>query len=456
MLKMNFGRLCTAVHEVKRRDVWVPPKTVGVNSEIKEKMSQVDAVNLLYSMVLTDEDLDKLPDITPRDASYLFCNNRAVHKQIQKQAWSVPLNLVQNNLYIRLLDFMNDEEKHALWNRLQNLLRETPLGDDPFNLGLFEGEQYSEKNFCFFMATALLWCLQAPNTKADKFLEDGSNRWPLLPDDIEHYDPHSLSKYRAGSTAICFKLINNDSNAEKLFFCQERVLEYVLGHSLIITKFDFCHNTIRIFYNHCHDKALHLTRVEKQDFQQASNFIRDNLDKFKPKLSWRRRLLSDMALIGLEGPKESKELHRLKYGKWTAFAFYNDRKEIVCFLDYKLRSDCAIELGIQLTAESYQNLGLATGLINLFRLMFMNNRLFAGTFEENDKMRHVLEKCGFQPHYFFDPVTQLLTNKIRERIDVYQPDNQQAMTNSVYYFANSLLGQFCLNEMSTSTNSSHT
>lgn len=456
MLKMNFGSLSTAVYEIKRRDVWVPPKTAGGKSEIKEKMSQVDAVNLLYSMVLTDEELDELPDIAPRDASHLFGNNRAVHKQIQKQALNVPFSLVQNNLSIRLLDFMSDEEKHALWNRIQSLLLETPLGDDPFNLDLFRVVQYSEKNFCFFMATTLLWCLQAPNTKNKKLPKNGTNRWSLLPNDIEHYDPHSLSEYRAGSTAICFKLINNESNASELFFCQERVVEYVLAHSLIITKFDFCHNTIRIFYDHCHDKTLHLARVEEQDFQQASDFIRNNLEKFKPKLSWRKRLLSDMALIGLKGPKESKELKGLKYGKWTAFAFYNDRQEIVCFLDYKIRSDGAIELGIQLTADSYQNLGLATGLINLFRLMFMNNRLFAGTSEDNHGMRHVLEKCGFQPHYFFDPETQLLTNKIRERIDVDQPENKQAMSNSVYYFANSLLGQFCLYEMSVTTSSSCT
>ena len=107
-----------------------------------------------------------------------------------------------------------------------------------------------------------------------------------------------------------------------------------------------------------------------------------------------------------------------------------------------MRVDGEVELGIQLTKEEYQNKGLATGLINLFFLMFMANRLFAGTYEENSAMRHVLTKCGFESYNFFDPKTQLESNKIRERIDVKQPENEQAMTNSVYYFSVSLLGRF--------------
>ena len=80
--------------------------------------------------------------------------------------------------------------------------------------------------------------------------------------------------------------------------------------------------------------------------------------------------------------------------------------------------------------------------------MFISNRLFSGTYEENGAMRHVFHKCGFQPHLFFDPETLLESNKIRERIDVNDPENEQVMTNSVYYYCNSIMNRFRLYEYS--------
>lgn len=432
MFAMNFGSVSTTYYNVKRRDVWVPFTIKGGISEIKDKMSQVDAVNILYSMVWPDTEFSEVPYINNRDAFDLLKNQRPVHKEIREQARNVSLELVRNNISNRMLAFMAEWEKKVFWDKLQDFLRKTPLGDDHFQLGTYEKVEYSDDNLCWFVSSALIWCFLASNTENEEVPHERIRISPDLPVDVTHYDPFNLSEHRSNSSAVCFKLINNDTNAFEEFYTHDRVVEYILKRNLLITKIDFAHGTIKVFYTCLTEKNLRLVRVEKRDFQQASDFILDNLSKFKPKLSWRGRRLSDMALEGL------------KSKKWTAYAIYDDHDKIISYLDYKLRTDFEVELGIQLTEQNYQGQGLATGLINLFCLMFVSNRLYAGTFEENSAMRHVLHKCEFQPYLFFDPETRLESNKIRERIDINDPKNEQAMTNSVYFYCNSVMNRFRL------------
>ena len=369
MFAMSFGSVGTAYYNIKRRDVWVPFTLKGGVSEVKDKMSQTDAVNILYSMVWSDKEFSEVPDINNRDAFDLLNNRRTVHKEIKEQARIVSLDLVRNNIFNRMLAFMTDGEKKALWDKLQDFLRNTPLGDDHFQLCTYEKAEYSDNNLCWFVSSALIWCFLASNTEKEESSSEGIGSTPNQPSDVTHYDPFNLSEHRSNSSAIRFKLINKDTNAFEEFYTHERVVEYVLKRNLLITKVDFAHGTIRVFYTCLAKRNLRLARVEKRDFQQASDFILDNLGKFKPKLSWRERRISDMALKGL------------KCKKWTAYAIYDDHDKIISYLDYKLRADFEVELGIQLTEQEYQGQGMATGLINLFCLMFVSNRLFTGTFE---------------------------------------------------------------------------
>ena len=52
-------------------------------------------------------------------------------------------------------------------------------------------------------------------------------------------------------------------------------------------------------------------------------------------------------------------------------------------------------MGVALTDKTSRKKSLSTGLINYCRLMFMSQRLFTGTYEENIAMRKTLENCGF-------------------------------------------------------------
>lgn len=106
-------------------------------------------------------------------------------------------------------------------------------------------------------------------------------------------------------------------------------------------------------------------------------------------------------------------------------------------------------MGVALTDKTSRKKSLSTGLNNYCRLMFMSQRLFTGTYEENIAMRKTLENCGFTINYFYDKGSKVYTGFVRERIDKTDPQNMLKLTNSVYYYANSLLfGVRCAAEKS--------
>lgn len=436
MLPLNFGRLCNILRETRPRDVWTPPLDELRQACVKDKMTQVDAVNILYSLVWEDQDLVTqlgYLNVDAKNANQLFKNNRGVHFSIRDQAKQVPLDTVKKNFSQRIFQRMTEEERRNFWENMQAALRETPMGYDTLGLEDFSGAQYHEENLRNFSALVLIWCLLAPNSKTEEFPEQEIRPVKLLPSDsAEHYDPHNLSDRSANSTAIQIKL-TFESGKYKIFRSTERAVEYIVKNALIIKRFEFEKGLIKARCMQPFVKCT-LSRVEKGDFEQAKVFIHDHITEFKPKCTWKGRLLSDMALNGLK-----KEI-------WTAYAYYDETGRMIAYLDYKQRSDSEVELGIQLTSPEFRQRYFATGLLNFFCLKFMDNRLFAGTYEENAEMRCTLLKCGFQDNDFFDPETEIKTNKIRERIDVTQPENRQAMTNSVYYYCNSLMCRMRLRE----------
>lgn len=436
MLLLNFGKLCNVLQEVWPTNVWTPPLDELRQACVKEKMTQVDAVNILYSLVWEGKDLVAqlgYLNVDPKNASQLFRNGRGVHSSIRDQAKQVPLDTVKKNFAERVFINGTEENCRSFFQKMQTVLRETPMGYDTLGLEDFSGAQYNRENLCSFSALLLIWCLLAPNHAAEDFSEQEIRPVKLLPTDgTGHYDPHNLSERAANSTAILIKLIF-DSGKYKTFRSSERAVEYIVKSALIIKGFEFEKGLIKARCMQPSVKCI-LSRVEKGDYEQAQTFIQNHILEFKPKCTWSGRLLSDMALNGLK-----KEI-------WTAYAYYNEDGSMIAYLDYKQRSDSEVELGIQLTSPEYRQKYFATGLLNFFCLKFMDNRLFAGTYEENAEMRCTLLKCGFKDNDFFDPETGIKTNKIRERVDSAQPENRQLMTNSVYYYCNSLMCRMRLHE----------
>lgn len=436
MLPLNFGKLCKVLQEVWPTNVWTPPMDGLRQACVKEKMTQVDAVNILYSLVWEDKDLVAqlgYLNVDARSANQLVRNGRGVHSSIRDQAKYVPLDTVKKNFAEHVFINGTEENCKIFFEKMQGVLRDTPMGYDVLGLEKFAGAQYSRENLCSFSALLLIWCLLAPNYEAEDFPEQEIRPVKLLPTDgAVHYDPHNLSDRAANSTAIQIKLIF-ESGRFKTFRSSERTVEYIVKNALIIKKFEFEKGLIKAYCMQPPVKCI-LSRVEKGDYEQAQAFIQDHILEFKPKCTWRGRLLSDMVLNGL------------KNEIWTAYAYYNKDGNMIAYLDFKQRCDSEVELGVQLTSTEYRQKYFATGLLNFFCLKFMDNRIFAGTYEENAEMRCTLLKCGFKENDFFDPETGINTNRIRERIDPVQPKNVQLMTNSVYYYCNSLMCRMHLHE----------
>lgn len=313
-------------------------------------------------------------------------------------------------------------------------------------LGDFQGVQYESKGkdetvFCLFATSAIIFALSRSN---DKWKINESNMYRptatnILPEDIrQKYDPYTLTGRHSHSSALQFKLIKDGAFAPTvIFYSQEKALGYVRGKNLLITRIEYEPKAIRLCYRDAGAEGYTLRRVESRDINKIYEFVKGSHDEFREKVSWRGRNIEDMTLNGLK-----KEV-------WTGYAYFYSNGKPAAYVDYKLRVDSDIEMGVALTDKTSRKKSLSTGLINYCRLMFMSQRLFTGTYEENIAMRKTLENCGFTINYFYDKGSKVYTGFVRERIDKTDPQNMLKLTNSVYYYANSLLfGVRCAAEKS--------
>lgn len=254
----------------------------------------------------------------------------------------------------------------------------------------------------------------------------------------QKYDPYTLTGRHSHSSALQFKLIKDGAFAPTvIFYSQEKALGYVRGKNLLITRIEYEPKAIRLCYRDAGAEGYTLRRVESRDINKIYEFVKGSHDEFREKVSWRGRNIEDMTLNGLK-----KEV-------WTGYAYFYSNGKPAAYVDYKLRVDSDIEMGVALTDKTSRKKSLSTGLINYCRLMFMSQRLFTGTYEENIAMRKTLENCGFTINYFYDKGSKVYTGFVRERIDKTDPQNMLKLTNSVYYYANSLLfGVRCAAEKS--------
>lgn len=432
---LNLGNLCKLMLKWEPKKFWRPPGAIGDTWMVKTGViSQSAVVELVYAMVYEHDQVDIFAVHTVGShANGVLQNTSLAKKEIRERAQCCTTQLILDNFQDLYFNELTLEQRRGFVQELQGLVEQTDFGFDPLNLRFYTAYTYDDNAelntmSCRFAANAIYWCLLGPNTEKDVQSRDVASLNPWLPKDIAHYDPYSRDYHKKNSTALRFELIDQGGAAEDICcHSHERALELVVERGLVITRIECEHGVIRLHYSGRAGEGLTLRRLEREDIPAAVAFVQDHLWEFKPKWSWGERTLAQMTRKGLET------------GKWTAYAYFNSSGKMVAYLDYKMRSDGEIELGVQLTDPVCRKQKLATGLVNFHRFKFMNNRLFVSTFEENGAMRHVLEVNGFRPNYFYDPKTKLATNIIRERIHPDDPQNKKLWTNSVYYFADSVL-----------------
>lgn len=432
--KLTFSSICRLLYDVWDHDVWLIPGERRTRTPIdtSAKRRKRDIVNLLYSLVYKDDELFDVPYLDNNRVSELFQGRTNVMAQIQKKSTIGGIHLIQANFKQRVLRYWVSTQKQAFWNGLQELLSQTTLGEDVLRLGSFKGLPYiegqtSDQLFCTFAAGSILFALSVSALKkSDADRTDSCSKVCLntLPDDLRsHYDPYTLSGRHSHSKAVAFQLRPEGVlKPPKVLHNHETLLSLIIKNGYIITRIECNNEAIILFYR---QENYKLRRIRPKDIDSIYNFIKDHHNEFREKLSWKTSI-ENMAKNGLKDA-------------WTGYAYFDPNNNVASYLDFKIRVDSDVELGIALTDEASRRKFLSTGLINFYRIKFMSHRLFSGTYEENFPMRAALENCGFIPNNFKDKSSGIETCFVRERRDPKDPTNTTKLTNSIYYYANSLL-----------------
>lgn len=435
---LNFGTLGRAIYaQVQRRPLWVLPEHTQGSIPYAERASQTHVVELLYSMLWDDRNTYNTPEVGRSTACDLLNHKRSIHRKVREAARDVDIALIRQNVRTRLFAYLEEDNIRAFLHDLRGLIDGLPQGQDLLKLKKLSAQlsavdparEDSMETAYAVTAACIYFCLNAPNTDAERA---AGSHLPPVPKDVRgHYDPYSYSDRQRQSRAVTIELVaeGEDAPTEK-FHILEYAREYILRHSLILTQLFCTGQVITLRYVSGEAMGYRLARVEgPAACQQVQQLIGQHLLEFKPKLTWAPRTLDEMAIHGLMGEEDEPP-------KWVGYAYYDRQGALAAFLDYKLRCDGDVELGIQLTDSPHRHRHLATSLIYFVRLSFAAYRLYAGTYEENQFMRRALEHCGFLPNYFYDHTLHIQTNKIQERVN---PND--TLSSSVYYQAFSLLSQ---------------
>ena len=429
--KLNFGGMCVILKELsggRMRSADGSGKTINV--------SQPHIVEALYLSVYSPNERKKgIQVISNSEASKLFNCESEIDENVQNKAAKASNAEIEECIKTSVLANYNTVRKQQLLQKLQELVNLLDLYEDEYKLKDFlslrfdEKDKKSIKQFYHFVTVCIKWCLITTNKI------DGSRRLEIkalkrIPNNLLSYDPHNIAMSYSESSAITIiireKNINNSVPITK-FHSFEKCLEFIMKEKILIDSIDCSVGTLEILIVRMPEEYQHtLKRLEREDYKKAYEFIDNYLADFRKKVGWKDRKLSDMVYEGLLEEK------------WTAYAYFDNKNELVSYLDYKHRIDGDIELGTQLTEYTNRNMHLARGLVNFFRLKFFANRFFAGTFWENEGMKKVLTNTNFKENYFHNPETGIETNRIRERINPDFPQDKEKMTDSVYYYTQSL------------------
>lgn len=424
--RLTFGSLCRAFIKVtKNRNVLVPDPETGRRLICPTQQAQF--VDALHALVLPDS--KKIPfRTTPPGATKICGNLKNIDLYYRESALEKDAaKIIRENFTKYIFYHFDDLQRKNFLVELQKLISGIPADQDQYRLREYTGLSYpadGEEKYCEAVSMCIYWCFITPNAWKDIPTALALSRKPY---DV-YEDRHHLGEQYHNSQAVQMTIREDTSEGKVLYsgYSYERCLEYILEHSLILKRIDCRLSAIDMVCTPQDSNPYLLRRVDIQDYDRVRDFIAYHLDEYKEKKSWKEPL-SEMVLKGLQCEK------------WTGYAYYNQNGVIVAYLDYKIRTDGDYELGTQLTAKTCRVQSLATSLINFFRFRFMNARFFTGTYEENVGMRRVFEKTGFRQHLFYDPETGDISNCIRERVDRDFPNDESKMTNSVYFYANSLL-----------------
>lgn len=432
MYSLNFGAFCLALESIQPQALWQPCLNDRIIEERNHSIVQPDIVTAVMLLPYSDNDLDELDEgiseISGPYANRCVQNKSKVKDEIQRYTRTIGLDKLQYNIESRIIHYLTKQQQAQLLEALKVLVRQLPLNVDPTGLKVYLDLYYSDNGdnlrYSIFLAKCVQFCLLMPNT----------------PDETEKLDwfdkgstaggrgPYRLVSNDIGSTAISVSLFDIRKFQEpEEYHCFDKLIQQITNQCLIIKNIDCSYGVIRVISDRFPKNGYMLRRLEKTDAGMVQQFIRCHEEEFRQKRSWGGVPLSSMAYEGLWN-----EI-------WTAYGYFSPDGKLISYIDAKLRIDGYVELGIALTDPQFRGMQLATSLIYFFRLLYAHWRLFGGTYEENRSMRRTFDTAGFTGIMYYDTQTDKITNKIAERINPMHPEDRSKDTNSVYYFAESLM-----------------
>lgn len=343
--RLTVSGICKIVYAIWQRDIWILPCERTGELETHPRTRKKDTINLLFSLIEEDKNLEYVEAIESNRATPVFHGTVDIPERIRRKAESCSTELIKSNFKNRIYRYLDENQRKYFWDGIQELVENTNIADDILRLGDFQGVQYESKGkdetvFCLFATSAIIFALSRSN---DKWKINESNMYRptatnILPEDIrQKYDPYTLTGRHSHSSALQFKLIKDGAFAPTvIFYSQEKALGYVRGKNLLITRIEYEPKAIRLCYRDAGAEGYTLRRVESRDINKIYEFVKGSHDEFREKVSWRGRNIEDMTLNGLK-----KEV-------WTGYAYFYSNGKPAAYVDYKLRVDSDIEMGVAL------------------------------------------------------------------------------------------------------------
>lgn len=363
--EFNLGGLYHALRiaTVRSSDsLWVPFDKEGKCCKVIHSPTQPQYVETICCLLYTNDELNTSLRIDPSRASRLVSNTAHVPDYFTNKFLADNIfETFSLNVRDRFLSRFTNEQHEFFRQLLVELVQKIPKNSESAYLASNLPPEYStdlnanNEKYYTAISRIMFAALRQENMKSDPVPLPA---WRNKPKDLLHDDPYGLSVEHSSSTALSIKLVEDKSDGcTKEFFSYERALEFIEKNSAFIMKIDCNLGCITLYYK-LDTENYTLCRLEEPDYIRASDFIDLHLSEFRPKVSWRNRTLSSMALNGLQTEK------------WTGYVYKNKENHLVSYLDYKIRTDGDIELGIQLTSETERKKHFATALINYLRFKY--------------------------------------------------------------------------------------